>query len=98
MTDYQHIIDLNDTFYETYRNYFDYSHEDYIKFFDKYSFIMERVRERRKYLVLFNIHYIYVLYYLVYTKLNQIVAKWPFLIKDLELIYSDLGICFPEKY
>lgn len=74
-----------------------YDHNNLKKFVNEYNFILQKIKERSVYKYLFRQPVILFLYYLALTKRKIAKARWPLSKKDIEDVFTDLGISYDKS-
>lgn len=66
--------------------------KEIVDFIDQKSYLIERIRDRSKFLLLYRSPMIFVIYFLAYNNPYETEFDWPLTLTELAPIYSDLGI------
>jgi ppGpp synthetase/RelA/SpoT-type nucleotidyltranferase len=74
-----------------------YTSQSLMKFVSEYRFVIEKIKERSRYKLLYQQPIVLFLYMLVNSKRKIVKAKWPLPSKDLENIFTDLGLSYDRS-
>jgi putative GTP pyrophosphokinase len=74
-----------------------YTPQSLAKFATEYRFVIEKIKERAQYKLLYQQPIILFLYMLVNSKRKIAKAKWPLASKELEDIFTDLGFSYDRS-
>lgn len=89
------IDDTNAIVMESFRNQLTPTLEqDMVDFLDRYGFIGQRIASRYDTQYTFRQSWILLVYYFVKFHPNRLKESWPLTMRELETVFSDMGMAF----
>lgn len=88
---------LNRFVFDSYKDFikqYEITNQEINNFLIEKNYIIDKIREKENYLILYRQPVVLILYYLIYNYKNLMLEIWPLEEEMLRSIFSDLGIAF----